>query len=288
MAIPNERIETLLSDLPADIAEFVSGLIIGGKFSGQLNSDLADYADSLLPLATAFSQAPISGFNVGAVAIGQSGNVYLGTNLEFQGVPLNATLHAEQSAVVNAWMHGEKAIRALHISETPCGHCRQFLRELSEIETLEIRIKGQVTSLSQLLPYAFGEVRKTGQGLLDSPPYALVATKAETDPLKQQAIDAAQLSYTPYSSSPEGCVIECLDGNKFTGRSAESAAFNPSISPLLVALNQRNLSSSRDVAIASCHLSKLVTAINNSTPLAIATLKPLTDVAIKVVLMESQ
>jgi cytidine deaminase len=288
VTLTNERLSNSLSGLPGDIAEFVSGLIKGGKFSGQLNADLADYADALLPLATTFSKAPISGFHVGAVAIGQSGKVYLGTNLEFQGVPLNASLHAEQSAIVNAWMHGEKALRALHISETPCGHCRQFLRELSEIETLEIRIKGQLTSLSQLLPYAFGEVKETGQGLLDSSPYSLVTAKVEKDPLMQPAIDAAQLSYTPYSNAPEGCVIECLDGNIFTGRSAESSAFNPSISAHLVALNQRNLSSSRDVAIASCGLSKLVTAINNSTPLAIATLKSLTDLKIKIFLMESQ
>lgn len=287
MALKKERLSSALSDLPADLIEVASAKVSEAGFDGQLEPKFAAYADALLPLAAAFSQAPISGFHVGAVAIGASGQVYLGTNLEFQGVPLNATLHAEQSAVVNAWMHGERKLKALHISETPCGHCRQFLRELSGADSLEIRIKGQVSSLQQLLPHAFGDTPQDGQGLLDSAPHPLAAAKPEEDPLKYQAIEAARYSYVPYSRAPEGVIVECIDGQRFSGRSAESIAFNPSISALLAALNQKNLSASRDAAITTCTLAKLATAMNNPLPVARAMLKPLTDVTIQVVQMES-
>jgi cytidine deaminase len=288
VAITNERIETALSELPAHISDHVSSLVKSNEFSGQLNTELAEYADALLPLAAAFSQAPISGFHVGAIAIGQTGQVYLGTNLEFEGISLNATLHAEQSALMNAWTHGETALRALHIPESPCGHCRQFLRELSKVDSLKIHIKGETTSLSRLLPHAFGDILKNGQGLLDSPTYTLAAAQTEKDPLRLQAIEAARLSYAPYSRSPEGCIIECDDGQTFTGRCAESVAFNPTISSLLVALNQRNLSNSREASISSCSLAKLTTTENDPLPMAAAMLKPLTDASINVVNMDGE
>lgn len=288
MALKKERILSALSGLSSDASERVLGAIIRSDFRGQLGAALAVDADALLPLAAAFSQAPISGFNVGAVAVGQSGHFYLGTNLEFQGVSLNATLHAEQSAVANAWMHGESALTAIHITEAPCGHCRQFLRELSNAGSLNVHIKGQPFTLDGLLPNAFGEPPAQGHGLLDKPPANLESAKPENALLRLQAIEAAGKSYTPYSHSPEGFVIECMNGQTFTGRAAESVAFNPSASSALVALNQRNFSTSRDVAIASCTLAKLATTLNNPLPATLALLKPLTDAAIDVVQMESQ
>lgn len=287
MAITKERIASALSGLSAEASEQILGAITHRDFEGRLDAGLAADADALLPLAAIFSRAPISGYHVGAIAVGQSGQIYLGANLEFEGVSLNATLHAEQSAVVNAWIHGESAIKALHISAPPCGHCRQFLRELSNTESLDICIQGRVDSINQLLPDAFGDTPAKGHGLMDGSPYALQATQAETDPARIRAIEAAQQSYAPYSHSPEGFVIKCIDGQTFTGRSAESVAFNPSISATLVALNQRNLSASRDAAITTCTLAKLETTSNNPLPLAESLLKALTDVTIDVVQMKS-
>lgn len=83
-------------------------------------------------------------------------------------MPLCASLHAEQSAILNAWMHDEREILALHVSETPCGHCRQFMRELTKPSTLKIHCKGEGHRVEDLLPSALGEKRKKGQGLLDS------------------------------------------------------------------------------------------------------------------------
>ena len=62
----------------------------------------------MLPLAAACAVTPVSRFNVGAVAHGLSGNLYFGANMEFCHVPLQQTVHAEQSAITHAWLRGEK------------------------------------------------------------------------------------------------------------------------------------------------------------------------------------
>lgn len=46
----------------------------------------------------------------------------------------------------------------------------------------------------------------------------------------------ARQSYAPYTNCPAGVVIETSSGQLFTGRLLESAAYNPTLSPVLVAL----------------------------------------------------
>lgn len=288
MALSDDQLAAALFGLSGESAELVSAEVNHRGFKGRLSPSLGSLAHDLLPLAAHFSKAPISGFHVGAVAVGQSGYLYLGANLEFEGVPLSGTLHAEQSAILNARSHGETAITALHISESPCGHCRQFMRELSNASYLEIAINGDIQSLDNLLPNAFAESPARGTGLLDSNPTPLTSIKPESDALKKQAVEAASLSFVPYSRCPEGFVVECIDGGLFTGSAVESVAFNPSVSPVLVALNQRNLSSSRNSAITACAHAKLATALNNSLPFSKALLRSLTDAEVNIVLMESR
>jgi cytidine deaminase len=287
MALTDAQLDSALANLSAPVAEAVRAAVTHATFSGQLDGVARADAASLLPLAECYSVNPISDFSVGAVAVGQSGKLYLGANLEFQAMPLNATLHAEQSAVLNAWMHDESEIVALYISETPCGHCRQFLRELSNLDTLQIFVGDHELTLDELLPHAFGECRARGHGLLDSRPVALDVARPAPDTSKQRAIDAAQRSYVPYSHSPEGFVVECVNGRSFAGRAAESVAFNPSVTGVLAALNQRNLSSSRKVAIRSCTQAKLATAINNPLTFARSVLSSHSEVGIDVVHMNA-
>ncbi len=286
MALTDTQIESALSGLNASLADSIRSALENSAFNGQFDEVESEKAASLLPLAAAFSVHPVSGFAVGAIAVGQSGQLYLGANIEFQGVPLNATLHAEQSALLNAWMHEEHEVVALHVSETPCGHCRQFLRELSNIDTLKIHTGGQTLSVDELLPLAFGETRSKGHGLLDSRPIDLEAARPRPDTSMQRAINAAQRSYVPYTRSSEGFIIECLDGHFFSGRAAECAAFNPSVPGVLVALNQRNLSSSRNVTITQATQAKLATAINNPLPFARAVIGSVSNAEIEVVQME--
>lgn len=286
MLLSDPQIETALEGLDPALIQELRSTLGDPAFSGRLEGADADNAAALLPLAAAFSVHPVSGIAVGAVAVGPSGKLYLGANMEFPGMPLNASLHAEQSALLNAWMHDENEVSALHVSETPCGHCRQFLRELSNIDRLDIVTKDGTHRLAELLPHAFGEARAKGRGLLDSRPAELEAARPQTDTSMQRAINAARRSYAPYSRSPEGFTLECLDGHFFSGRAAESAAFNPSVPGVLVALNQRNLSGSRGVAITAATQAKLATAVNNPLPFARAVLHSISKSKIAVVQME--
>jgi cytidine deaminase len=282
--------EATLSELPEDEQQPLFSQLRSKDFSGQITGfeqSPVTMAKALLPLAASFSVAPVSGFHVGAIAVGASGALYLGANLEFVGAPLSATLHAEQSAVLNAWMHGESSISSLAITEAPCGFCRQFLRELSEANELAIFVGSTRTDLGQLLPMPFGELRKLGHGLLDSPSTAtLQSIEPSNDETAQFAIDTAQRSYAPYTNARESFVIDCANGQHFAGRTAESIAFNPSVPAVLSALNQRNLSSSRNVAITRCTQAKLTTSLNSSDALAASIIRGISDITIQTVRLE--
>ncbi len=284
--LTNQKIKAALAELEESEKIQLISEVKDPDFSGQINSVGVERAEKLLKLATCFSVAPISCFYVGAIAVGKSGKLYLGANMEFQGVPLSASLHAEQSAILNAWMHEEREVVALHVSETPCGHCRQFMRELSNLSNLKIHCKGQTFQIEDLLPGAFGENRKKGHGLLDSTITNLESVKTNPHTRSQVAINAAQRSYAPYSQSPEGFVAQCLDGHFFSGRVAESIAFNPSVSGVVVALNQRNLSSSRSVAITACTQAKLATALSSPLAQAKAIIKHISEASVDEVQME--
>ncbi|WJV52217.1 cytidine deaminase [Pectobacteriaceae bacterium CE90] len=197
---------------------------------------------SLLPLAAACALTPISAFHVGAIAQGSSGNLYFGANIELATMPLQQTMHAEQSAVTHAWMRNESKLRALMVNYTPCGHCRQFMAELNSAPALKICLPNRQTApLSHYLPDAFGpQDLSISTLLMDTVDHGL--TLAETDPLTVAALVAANRSHAPYSQAFSGVALESITGTVYAGSYAENAAFNPSLPPLQTALNMMNLS----------------------------------------------
>lgn len=280
-----------IAPLDLEFAQQLSQLSNTTLFNGCFDSlqlENSEQRSALLNFAKSYANAPISGFQVGAYALGASGRIYIGCNLEFSGVPLSSSLHAEQSAILNAWMHGEHQIAELHISELPCGHCRQFLAELSERESLKIQIGNQITDLSTLLPFSFGGQRNAAHGLLNNPPHQLEPVRPSTNDLQVRAINAAMLSYTPYTDNPVGCAIECTGGKQFAGRSAESVAFNPSVPAIVCALNQKNLSHYRRESIQSCILAKLATGIHSQSGHTRMLLKGISAAEVEIVLLENQ
>jgi cytidine deaminase len=108
--------------------------------------------------------APYSRFNVGAALRTPSGAIFAGCNVENAAYPQGAC--AETGAISAMALAGERRIcEILVIGDgdglcTPCGGCRQRIRELAAPET-PVHIAGpeglrMTLSLADLLPYSFG------------------------------------------------------------------------------------------------------------------------------------
>jgi cytidine deaminase len=184
--------------------------------------------------AESYARPALSGYRVAAVVRGTSGALYLGANIEFAGENLGQTVHAEQAALSNAFMHEEPGIEAIAVSAAPCGHCRQFLYEFAGGRDIEILVPGEpAITLSALLPRPFGprDLNVTG-GPLSRTKIAI----QNVESVAQAARYAAANAYAPYSHSPSGVAIRSRRGNIYRGSYIENSAFNPSLPPLQVAL----------------------------------------------------
>lgn len=213
------------------------------SLAAQEGMTIVELAYSLLDAAKAYAVVPISGFQVGAVAVGNSGALYYGANMEFTGEALSFSVHGEQAATNNAWLNGETGIANLAINAAPCGYCRQFLYELNTASALNIEITDTTELLTWFLPDAFGpqDLGITG-GLLDAQDHGL--SISGDDEVVFAALAAANASYAPYTKTYSGIALVRDDG-VFTGRVAENAAYNPSLSPLESALSFMTLYSGK-------------------------------------------
>lgn len=201
----------------------------------------ADLRVALLPVAAAYSVAPISKFYVGAIARGESGRLYFGANMEFEGVQLSQSIHAEQSAISHAWLKGETSLTNITINYSPCGHCRQFMNELNGAEKLEIQLPARdAKSLHSYLPEPFGPSDLGIDEPLMCPVHHGLTAEEEND-LLNAAVAATNRSHAPYSRNLSGVAIRDTKGRLFAGMYAENAAFNPSLPPLQVALVNMNM-----------------------------------------------
>ena len=204
----------------------------------------------LVPIAQGYALTPISDFAVGAVVLGESGNLYLGANAEFRGPGLNASVHAEQAAVNAALVSGyeETGLTALAVSAAPCGHCRQYLNEIEGAGGLRVLIQqassGLVvrTSLRELLPLAFGpgDLRMS-ESLLRRGDNKLVMRDEGLDEVVWAALMAANWGYAPYTRSYAGVALQVEDGRIFVGVLSENAAYNPSLSPMQSAVSHMRM-----------------------------------------------
>jgi cytidine deaminase len=210
------------------------------KETARLGVSMHEFMLDLLPVARARARPVISSFAVGAVAQGKTGGLYLGANVEFPGLALSECVHAEQAAVVNAWTHDEHGLSALAVTAAPCGYCRQFLNELVDAEQLHVFVKGaERTTLPALLPASFGprDLGVTGGLMARTARHLTLQGASEpTDPIVAAGLAAASASYAPYTKTYAGVALATEDGAIVSGRYAENAAFNPSLSPLQGAL----------------------------------------------------
>jgi len=219
----------------------------------------------LLPVAQLRSLAPLSHYHVGALVRGTSGSLYLGANLEVPGHALGFSVHAEQSAVANAFMHREGGLISIAITAAPCGHCRQFLNELSTAPDLQLIIKGsgraELAKLSALLPAAFGPNELgVAERLFNSRKVDLELIAGGADELDSAALEAAAQSYAPYTRAHSGVALIASTKIVYAGSYLENVAFNPSLSPLQAALVGLIMAGEKPNRISSAVLVELDTA----------------------------
>ncbi len=112
----------------------------------------------------AHAYAPYSKFKVGAAIMGVNGGIHSGCNVENAAYPVGSC--AEAGAIAAMVAAGETRIAAIVIIGegealvTPCGACRQRIREFaSGVTPVHIgdrsRIRASFT-LDELLPASFG------------------------------------------------------------------------------------------------------------------------------------
>jgi cytidine deaminase len=110
--------------------------------------------------------APYSGFAVGAALLTADGSLVTAANVENASYSLG--ICAERSAVVAAVADGHLEFVAIAVAGpgsepvTPCGACRQVLRELPPGPGLVVLAAGDSgdkilrTTVGELLPHSFG------------------------------------------------------------------------------------------------------------------------------------
>jgi len=108
--------------------------------------------------------APYSKFQVGVAILADDGKVYSGCNVENAAYPIGNC--AEASAIAAMIAGGGKRIKRVYVTGpgaapvTPCGGCRQRLREFADLDVTVIShgVDGGplAQTLGQLLPHSFG------------------------------------------------------------------------------------------------------------------------------------
>ena len=107
---------------------------------------------------------PYSRFPVGATILTASGKLYSGCNVENAAYPEGTC--AEAGAIASMVLGGDTLIKDIYVIGkgeelvTPCGGCRQKIREFSSVDTM-IHICGaegvrKSLTMNELLPFSFG------------------------------------------------------------------------------------------------------------------------------------
>ena len=107
--------------------------------------------------------APYSRYQVGAAVLTADGQVFTGCNIENAAYP--SSLCAERVAIFKAVSEGHRQLRAIAVvtsnGGSPCGGCRQVMRELGGKQLIVLIADGSGTlleelTLDELLPCSFG------------------------------------------------------------------------------------------------------------------------------------
>jgi cytidine deaminase len=129
-----------------------------------LSPELAGRLTAAAHRAREHAHAPYSRFRVGAALLDEHGRIHAGCNIENAAYPQG--LCAEAAALAHLVMAGGKRVCAVAVAGdvpqgiTPCGGCRQKLREFAGENTpvLACDLQGERVrySFGFLLPASFG------------------------------------------------------------------------------------------------------------------------------------
>ena len=137
---------------------------VPGTAPGSGDDALAELVEAARAVR-ARAYAPYSGFAVGAAVRDESGRIHAGANVENAAYPEG--LCAEASAIAQMVAAGGRRIAAVAVVSagrtpaTPCGGCRQKIREFAgpEVKIHCCTEKGELIrtfTLEELLPFSFG------------------------------------------------------------------------------------------------------------------------------------
>ena len=141
--------------------------------SVQIDETMAEQLVSAARSAADGAYAPFSRFRVGAAVIMKDDpekRIFFGSNVENSS--FGATICAERAAIACASAQGLRKISLLAVStpatldmplsqRSPCGLCRQVIREFADEDTLiicdsgEEEVLGDVLDIERLLPFGF-------------------------------------------------------------------------------------------------------------------------------------
>ncbi|XP_071925738.1 cytidine deaminase 1-like [Coffea arabica] len=204
---------------------------------------------TLVQPAQSLARPPISKFSVRAVGLGSNSRVFIGVDLEFPGLPLHQSVHAEQFLCNNLAVNGCPRLIALVVSAAPCGHCRQFFQELRDSSSLQILITSDHPNqnfsksplsfkpLPEFLTNPFGPcdlLDKESPLLLEPHSTGLSFDTSRKQAnfealLRIEALEAANKSHAPYSRCLFGVALMDPEGKVYRGSYIESAAYNLSL-----------------------------------------------------------
>lgn len=107
---------------------------------------------------------PYSRYKVGAAILADDGKIYAGCNIENAAYPQGNC--AEASAIAAMIIGGARRIERIYVTGpgkdpvTPCGGCRQRIREFADLEVVVTShgVDGDPLhmTLAELLPHSFG------------------------------------------------------------------------------------------------------------------------------------
>ncbi len=232
----NDSDVEILAELFASNGRLSPGVVKQLCLENDLNA--GQLQKRLIAVAQSLAMADISNFRVGAVAMGKQHDklgfpaMYLGTNIELPTSGMQYTIHAEQCVSAVAFAHADR-ISSLALNVTPCGMCRQFLHEFSDGNDIPVSIAEQANkSLKQLLPNGFGPEDLAVDSYQSAQESELFKATSQSAMLHS----ARSFAYAPYSNEPTSCIVQVEGGTTCPGFTIESAAFNPGLNALQVAI----------------------------------------------------